>query len=356
MIPSKMDSAEQKECKVKAGWAPSQKHKELVSTCLGESVKYECPAANGVAKMEPDYVKEQGIMCKSCSHTEETQDLDAEKNKFWVVLKWGPLFSAGDASKNMENWISGYKVYWVDQYGRRLGDALGTMPVKDSDDSCCNTTNMKYSMGIQGTLPKAGHHFEIRPVLGTFELPHGVATKAFADSERKRDDSKWVSGAFTVTVSDPKNFQDHPKTKEACREAISKTIGVDKDHVIITKIALATRRLRDNGRRLAEGGVVVEYKIYVPADSTLKTDDISAKMDQSKASTDKLMVELQKRMKENKIEGVTVTAVTISEKPKQMDNGMMGTGDMTSSAFHAVRPGFLAAFVAAAVGVAAFFF
>jgi len=77
------------------------------------------------------------------------------------------------------------------------------------------------------------------------------------------------TGSFTIKVSNASAFKTNPKVKVALQEAVADTLpGVEKEHVTITGISDAVRRLAE-GRMLgahgAAGSVKVDYEINLPA-------------------------------------------------------------------------------------------
>jgi hypothetical protein len=222
------------------------------------------------------------VKCKACGLGSVTSDLNPEAGKYQVHLMWGRnMHAKGDASGFFSNFDL-WQILMVDQYGIPKGEA-GTVGVHASESNCCNT--MEYGLVVSGTWAQGADRFMIVPHAkavttgnnkrGAFSLPMGVMTNKFIDVAAGTVTE--VLGKIELVVSDPVAFAASAHAKNIVTDGILAATDpkakITREMVYIVSIAAATgRRLlgtdSENSRRLAAGGITVDYKVLVPSTHT----------------------------------------------------------------------------------------
>jgi hypothetical protein len=131
---------------------------------------------------------------------------------------------------------------------------------------------------VAGTWSTGASRFMIVPAQKIaeqeFSLPVGVMTSKVADLLPGAGRAVTVhKAAVQFEVADAAAFAANPSSKVIMQESIADASErVEKDHVLIISIAVATsRRLGESAaRRLAAGKIECKFEIHLPASSTVK--------------------------------------------------------------------------------------
>jgi hypothetical protein len=247
---------------------------------MADSFTASCPQNNNVV-MAP-LVTTASVKCKACGLGTVTSDLSPEAGKYQVHITWGRnIHATGDASGYFSSFDL-WEILMVDQYGISYGQA-GTVGVHASEQNCCDTN--EYGLVVSGSWATGADRFMIVPHAkavtsgnkqrGAFSLPMGVMTSKFVDVTTGTVTE--VLGKITLVVSDPAAFVASPHAKNIVTDGIlaaaDAATKISREMIYIISITVATsRRLlgtdSENSRRLAAGGINVDYKVLVPAGHT----------------------------------------------------------------------------------------
>jgi len=166
---------------------------------------------------------------------------------------------------------------------------------------------------------------------GTITAPSAVTLTELGASATP---AKKVSGTikFKVPTANAAAFKTEPKVKKALQSAIASMIdGVDSYMVEIKSV---TRRLdENNGRRLADASVTVNYVITLPASSSVTTAKVSTAMTGTAAKS-ALKTGVNKELVD---EGITAYAVTAVEELSAAE-AATGAGTSGTSGTTALAP------------------
>lgn len=221
------------------------------------------------------------VTCQACGHRSTVTDQDPRAGKFAVQIAFGRnQMSAGKLDETM---ITGYAIRIVDAHGNVYGDVLGRIGVKPKPtEDCCDP--LAYSITVSGDWPTVdgamvGGMFMITPykTISTsqeFMMPLGTMTSVFADSTT--GSVNIVPATLSLTVENPEKLVNDPSFHDVLAESIAQAMaGIEKEMIFIDSVSVA-RRLSGHGRRLAAGAIKVNYRIMLPADSTIDTAQLKS--------------------------------------------------------------------------------
>jgi len=220
-------------------------------------------------------LKSSSVLCKACGLGSKTvDDKDPSSGKFIVSLQWGALMKQDDSwstHKFVGNVFDTYKIFMVDDYGAQYGGEAGAIGVPLSSTrktDCCNPN--EYSTQISGTWPAGATRFMIVPAhSGTpFTLPMGVMTNKFTD--KTTGPARTIhESSTTFDVANPEAFMQSVDRFQIMQKSLAASMkDIETEHILVTMIKWLQGETE--GRRLAEGSIKVDFKVILPASSTIK--------------------------------------------------------------------------------------
>jgi len=271
-----------KTCSVSSPGAPGGMTPPLGTKCMSSTFEIACPANNNDAKRAA-MLSGKNVLCQACGFGNQAPvDTDPEKDKFTVSLSWGPLAKKVEDEVKFvqgQNYVFDYyHIFMVDDYGARYGDAAAGAVAAPQGVSrkttCCNPR--EYRTTISGTWPAGATRFMIVPTDSktSFTLPMGKMTDKFIDAtsgpartvHKSSSTIKFSEADATELMAAPDRFNIMQKSLHASMA------DMELDFINVygmTKVV--ARRLGDaEGRRLAESSIKVDFKIIIPATSTIK--------------------------------------------------------------------------------------
>jgi len=269
-----------KTCSVSSPGAPGGMTPPLGTQCMSSTFEIACPANNNDAKRAA-MLSGKNVLCQACGFGNQAPaDTDPEKDKFTVSLSWGPL--AKKVEDNIlfvqgQNYVFDYyHIFMVDDYGARYGDAAGAVAAPQGvsrKTTCCNPR--EYRTTISGTWPAGATRFMIVPTDSkmSFTLPMGKMTDKFIDAtsgpartvHKSSSTIKFSEADANALMAAPDRFNIMQKSLHASMN------NMELDYINVYGMTVVTRRLGDaEGRRLAESSIKVDFKIIIPATSTVK--------------------------------------------------------------------------------------
>jgi len=222
----------------------------------------------------------KNVLCQACGLGNSAPvDTDPEKDKFTVSLSWGPLAKNAENTVTFVQGFNYYYIFMVDDYGARYpntGAVAGAVAAVSNPSrlpACCNTK--EYRTTISGTWPAGATRFMIVPADSetSFTLPMGKMTDKFADAtsglartvHKSSSTIKFSAKDATALMAAPDRFSIMQKSLHASMN------NMELDYINVYGMTVVTRRLGDaEGRRLAESSIKVDFKIIIPATSTVK--------------------------------------------------------------------------------------
>lgn len=253
------------------------------------------------------------VNCQVCGVKYDLVDTDATSGKATVTLTWGPNTHQG---KFNESIIRGYAIFQVDadrgqvcSVGSNehandlkhvdLSQAIKEVPKRtsqdvaaDGEDVCC--VDNVYSETLSWTLPAgvSAVRLMISPVTTEGDvLPLGLTTGIMEDSTTPVTTTAApvttttlpkarIVGKIVMQVADVAAFMADPTVKTAMAASIASMAGPGVKPEWVTVIITAARRLRglndeEYKRRLAGGGVNIEYTIDIPQGATVEASSIT---------------------------------------------------------------------------------
>jgi len=261
------------------------------------------------------------VKCKACAGDgQDVTDLNPVKDKYTVSLKWGRNMVNNAGTGTFFRKFDTWSVLMVDDYGRIYGEAgtaeagnNGQSDVKSSESSCCNPT--EYQLNIRGSWATGATRFMIVPAVRgsankiSYHLPMGIMSKAFTDKETGSVTEH--TGKLVITVSDPKGFLKLANRFEIMTGILALSSGMPVEYFHIHKMGTG-RRLTEfdtNLRRMAAGGLTVDYKVSIP--DTYTGEKFSAKsIDTAKVTTHLVAAAQAAGMTDFKVTSVEVKPVT----------------------------------------------